>query len=371
MIKIGIECESIEDRSWGVAKTVSKLLQELSQRKELQNEFKFFLYFKSKIPDHAYLDSPVFEKKLVGTSFLPTSFSLYYYLLLPIRLWLDQLDLVFFPNYMLPLIFHGKSLVLTTDDIYYEMRGRLPFRYRMAYKIFGNWAVKKATGLMAISNSSKNEIVRLFKVKPERVFVNYLATDAPKKASENNYGKYILFVAQAFERRHLKETMLSFRTIAKEHPGIKLVIIGPDKYNPPILDSLRKEISDDLGVGHVVHKNRVSESELVNLYAHAKLLVYVSSREAFGLPPMEALSYGLPSVLADKPVSRELFGDNAFFVKKLFDVEAMTVALNDALYNTNKIVQIKNASSDIVSKFTWKSHTDRFLDITRSLCKKT
>ena len=58
MYKIGIECESIEDQSWGVGRIVKKLLEEISKRPELQKEFKFFLYFKSKIPDLPYLDNP-------------------------------------------------------------------------------------------------------------------------------------------------------------------------------------------------------------------------------------------------------------------------------------------------------------------------
>ena len=51
MMKIGIECESIEGKQWGVGRIVSKLLEEIALRADLGGEFKFYLYFKSRIPD--------------------------------------------------------------------------------------------------------------------------------------------------------------------------------------------------------------------------------------------------------------------------------------------------------------------------------
>ncbi|MEX2052703.1 MAG: hypothetical protein WD898_00545, partial [Candidatus Paceibacterota bacterium] len=65
MLKIGIECESIEDQTWGVGRMITKLLEEISKRPELQKEFRFFLYFKARIPNLPYLDNPIFIKKVV------------------------------------------------------------------------------------------------------------------------------------------------------------------------------------------------------------------------------------------------------------------------------------------------------------------
>src|SRR3989344_2807321 len=137
MINIGIECESTEEpETWGIGRIIKKLLEEISNRPELANEFKFFLYFRSKIPDLPYINNPIFVKKSLGIK----SFSLYYYLFLPIKLWFEKLDMMFFPNYMLPILFRGKSLVVLTEDIYYELNsGTLPFRYKLAYKIFADW----------------------------------------------------------------------------------------------------------------------------------------------------------------------------------------------------------------------------------------
>ena len=236
MLRVGIECESIEDlQTWGVGRTINKLLGELAKRPELQNEFQFFLYFKSRIPDYPYLASPLFTKKIVRMPFLPPSFTLYYYVFLPVKLYFENLDLVYFPNYMLPVIFRGKSLVMLTEDIHYEMSsGSLPFRYRLAYRVFANWAAKHATKIVTMSESSRGEVAKLFSISPERISVNHLGINiGPELRSLHGAhvlhgrhvmtGAYILYVGQAFPRRHLKETILAFEQIAPRFPNLHLV----------------------------------------------------------------------------------------------------------------------------------------------------
>ena len=152
MIRIGIECESIEQDTYGIARIILKTLEELSRRPELAKTHRFYLYFKSKIPDYPFLDNPMFVKEVIWQPFSYRSFVLYYYVFLPIRLWFAGLNVMYFPNYMLPIIFWGKSLVLLTDDIYYEIRSpdQRP-HHRLAYWVFGNWAARFATKIMAIS----------------------------------------------------------------------------------------------------------------------------------------------------------------------------------------------------------------------------
>jgi hypothetical protein len=354
-IHVGIECESIEDQSWGIARIITRLLENLSEQSELSSQYCFDLYFKSHVPDLPFLKNPMFTCHIVGVS----SFSFYYYVLLPIKLWINPPQAMFYANYMMPIIHppYVRSLTLTTDDMYYEARGTLPLQYRMAYLIFGTWAAKFSTKLLTISETAKTELVRLFRISPERIEVAHLATDTPKQTGNNCYGDYILYVAQAFPRRHLRETIHAFEKISNRFPNLKFIAIGPDKYNPSL------EINND----RIIRKERVSESELANLYAHAKVFIYVSDREAFGLPPLEALSYGVPSVLADKPISHELFGNNAFFVAQPNSSDSIASAIVDALINEPKRHAIRTSAPEILAKFTWQNFTTRWLEIVRGM----
>ncbi|MEK7194802.1 MAG: glycosyltransferase family 1 protein [Patescibacteria group bacterium] len=366
MKRIGIECESIEQDTYGIARIILKTLEEISRRPELAKTHRFYLYFKSRIPDYPFLDNPIFIKEVVWQPLPYRSFVLYYYVFLPIRLWFARLNAMYFPNYMLPIIFLGKSLVLLTDDIYYEMRSpdQRP-HHRLAYWVFGNWAARFATKIMAISETSKRELVRLFKINPDRITVNHLGVDTPKvitKPYTLTPNPHILFVGQAFPRRHLRETLLAFEKLAAEFPNLDFIFVGSDKYSPPIIDGLINEINNRLGSSRAAHRKNVSDKELSSLYKHAKAVTYISSREAFGLPPLEALAHGSIPVVADNTLSHELFGDNAFMVPELITIESIYNTLRDTLTDTDRREKILNSAPSVVSQFTWKSHADRLLD---------
>ena len=111
----------------------------------------------------------------------------------------------------------------------------------------------------------------------------------------------------------------------------------------------------------VVHKDYVEDGELVELYAGAKALIYVSDREAFGLPPMEVLSFGVPPVIADNELGHELFGEYAFYVGNPTP-DGIAEGIRQALTQTEKITKIKTAGPEFVKKYSWKSFTDKFLE---------
>ncbi len=374
MYKIGIECEELEKGGgWGIGRIVSKLLEEISHHPELGKEFRFILFFKNRIPALSYLNAPIFKKRVVAPFFKGRLFPVYYLFLLPLRLWFEQPDLMFWPAYMLPFFTFTRSLSLMTEDVYHEaFNGKLPFKYRFFYMIFGTYSAKHATKLMAISETSKKNMAKLYKIDPDRIFVNHLGVDLKYDRIVNQTGNlpYILYIGQAFPRRHLKETILAFEKLVTEHSNIlenvgmselKLIAIGPDKYPELIIDSLASKVNGRLGREAVIHKNYVEDSELAKLYAGAKALVYVSDREAFGLPPMEALSFGVPPVIADNELGRELFGEYAFYVKNP-DPDGIANGISQALTDSNKIQKIKNSGPEFVKKYNWKNFTDKFLE---------
>lgn len=376
MKKIGIECENLEDPKsrWGVGQVTLNLLKEYTKNSEWQKKFKLYLYFKKKIPDDEVLKNPIFVKRVLGFP----SFNTFYHILMPLQAMADRLDWMFFPAYQLPPLYIGKSIVMLTHDVYYEYKyGDLPFRYKLSYRIFTNWAAKFATKILAISETSKKELVKLYGIKPEKIFVSYLGVGSSfaalqssslrstsAKASEglpHKEDSYLLYVGQMFPRRHAKETILAFKKIASEFTDLKLVMVGKDKYRPAIIDKLIKETNAELGGERITHFDYIERrEEMEKLYAGARALIYVSDREAFGLPPMEALSFGVPPVIADNELGHELFGEYAFYSKNN-EVEGITDAIRQALVETGKIEKIHNFGPEFVRKYNWKSFAERFI----------
>lgn len=370
MIKIGIECENIEDTNsrWGVGHLVLNLLKEYAANPEYQKKFKLYLYFKSKIPSDDFLQNPIFIKKILKLPLI-NSFNIFYHVLLPIRAMLDRVDIMFFPSYNLPPLYPGKSIVMLTPDVYYEYTsGTLPLKYKLAYRFFSNRAANKATKILTISESAKKELIKLYKIAANRIFVAYLGV-APKPVLDFGYSTfgYLLFIGQMFPRRRVAETLLAFKQIAPEFPDLKFILIGKDKYNPSIISGLVKKINTELGVERVAHRDYVeSDAEVADLYRHAKLFVYISSSEAFGLPPVEAASYGIPLIIKDCELNHELFDDAAFFVKNEYSIAEIANAMKEGLNNTGQRDYCVQKYKKLMPKLNWRN----FANIFFAVCEK-
>jgi glycosyltransferase involved in cell wall biosynthesis len=166
----------------------------------------------------------------------------------------------------------------------------------------------------------------------------------------------------------LKETLLAFEQIATKQPDFKFLAIGHDKYKPKIIEELVKRINTNLSRQAVIYVPYVQNDEdVVALYENAKLFVYVSDNEAFGLPPLESLALGGIPVMADNELSHELVDDKAFFVSKPYDVSSIARALEDGLSNEKKRVMIRYDGQKQVEGFTWKAHAQRFIEMVRAV----
>ena len=366
MLRIGIECENIEDPKsrWGVGQLTFNLLSEYVKNPEWQKKFELYLYFKKRIPDDDIfkIQNSKFKIRVLGFP----SFNVFYHILMPLRAMMDGLDWMFFPAYMLPPLYLGRSIVLLTSDVYYEYKhGNLPFRYRLAYALFTNWAAIKAKKILAISETSKKEIAKLYRIESDKIFTSYLGVDSHKTMNYKlETGNYLLYVGQMFPRRHARETILAFKKLITEHSNIlqnvrmldlRLIIVGKDKYPVPIIDDLVKNTNQELGSERIIRHDYLEKREDIDkLYAEARALIYVSDREAFGLPPMEALSFGVPPIVMDNELGHELFGEYAFYAKSE-SVEDVADSIKQALSNEQKVMNIRKNGLEFVKKYNWKS----------------
>ena len=361
MTKVGIECENLEDEKtrWGVGHLTINLIESYIKNSFWHDKIELHLYFKSKIPSDPCLQNPILKKKIVKSF---NSFNLFYHIFLPLKAQWDRIDVMFFPAYMLPPLYFKKTVVLLTEDVYYEYKyGKLPFRYRLAYRLFTNWAALKAWKILAISNTSKKGVIKAYKVTEEKVFVSHLGVKRETSQDELVDKPYILYVGQMFSRRSAKEAILAFERIANKFPDLKLVMVGRDKYEPPIISDLVKRVNQDLGKERVIHYDYLeNDDDIVRLYSHASLFVYISSREAFGLPPVEAAAQGVPVVVKENELNHELFGNSAFFVHDEKNVEEISSVLSEGLTNIEKREAMKREYGKISDKFNWDKFANTF-----------
>lgn len=380
MIRIGIECEQLEGERFGVGHALAQLLETIAQTSGVEKNYRFVLYFKKNIPEDGFLAHPVFEKKILTGGLIPPSFNIFYHILIPIAYWRNELNLFFFPSYMLPAFFIGRSIVVLTNDVYWEAhRGDLPFKYRLAYRLFCWWAAKRATKIMTISEFSSNELRKFYNIPRGRIFVNpwglekifkelprderYFAEIEKIKKRFGIKNEFFLSIGQAFPRRHIKEAMSAFASVTSRHPEAQYLIAAIDKYEPPVLENLSEKINKKLARRAVIYIKYLNRETLRYLMNETLALVYVSDKEALGLPPLEALACGRPAIIKDNEISHELFGEEGYFVRDADNPENIAEQMERLLVNEKEARLIVQKQSACLSKYNWAAHIRRLLDI--------
>ncbi|MDO8495829.1 MAG: glycosyltransferase, partial [bacterium] len=235
-----------------------------------------------------------------------------------------------------------------------------------------NWAAKHATLITTYTESAKQELVKIFHIKPERIAISRLGIDHThfQPSSDQVKKNYILYVGQAFLRRRSKETIEAFALIANDFPELELILVGQDKYRPPILADLIEKTNQQLGRQRIYHHSYIqSDADLLKLYQQAKLVIYLSSSEAMGLPPLEGLAAGTPALVKDNDLNREIYGENAFFSASETDPQIIAKAMANALQNIEKQKEILAHREEVIAKFNWSKIADEWLNELRTICR--
>lgn len=221
-------------------------------------------------------------------------------------------DVLFAAAYTAPLVRASPYVVAIYDVSYFAhpewFGAREGARRRWLTKI----AAARASSIVTISEFSAREIRRWLDAAPEQIVLAPPGAP-PVRPAQPTAGTTVLYVGSLFTRRHVPELIRGFARFAATTPGARLVLVGDNRTTPRI-DPAR--IAVEAGVDRQVEwRAYVGDEELDRLYASARVFAFLSDYEGFAMTPMEALARGVPSVLLDTPVGREVYGDAAHFVE--------------------------------------------------------
>lgn len=262
----------------------------------------------------------------------------------------DALDVFFAPAYSAPLLLAAPSVV-TMHDVSFAAHPEW-FRWRegLRRRWLADCTMRRARAVITVSEFSRTEIVRWFDVPPDRIHVVRHGIDAAAARPERRRGlPLVLYVGSIFNRRHLPTLIRAFARVVREVPGAELAIVGTDRTWP------RQNLAAAAaGVGGRVTLHAYApEAELAALYRRAQVFAFLSEYEGFGLPPLEALAAGVPAVVADTPVAREIYGDAATFVPH-HDVPAIAEAIVTLLRDDARRAQARDRAAALVRTFSWE-----------------
>ena len=224
----------------------------------------------------------------------------------------ERPDVLFAPGYTAP-IWSPCPVVLTVHDVSFcahpEWFGpREGLRRRWLTRL----AARRARTVVTVSQFSSREIQRYLSVPASRIVVATHGAPDVGQPQADTASRIVLFVGSLFNRRHLPEMIGAFAVAAATVPDARLVIVGDNRTSPPIDP---RQMAADLRVGDRVDwREYVDDAELDRLYRSARVFVFLSDYEGFAMTPLEALAHGVPSVLQDTEVAREIYGPAAVLV---------------------------------------------------------
>jgi alpha-1,3-rhamnosyl/mannosyltransferase len=160
----------------------------------------------------------------------------------------------------------------------------------------------------------------------------------------------VLFVGSVFNRRRVPDLIAAFGLVAGRLPDAKLEIIGENRTFPPQdLDALARAS----GAGDRIRiRSYVPEDDLADAFSRASAFAFLSEYEGFGLPPLEALAAGIPPVVLDTPVAREVCGAAACYVAP-GDVAGTADALVNLLGTGSARARVLAEAPAVLSRYSW------------------
>ena len=233
-----------------------------------------------------------------------------------------RLDVLHSPHYTRPLGVLQCASVVGIMDLTMLL---LPRHHRWEKRLFFRGmipaAVRRADRLIAISESTKADLVRWLKVDEDRIDVTPLAagpqfrTDHPLEAIADVRRRYdlperfVLFVGRLEPRKNVPRLLEAYRHLRAAMPGAPpLVLAGaPGWHSSALMAELRR-------APQVIALGYVSDTDLPLLYAAATVFVYPSIYEGFGIPVLEALATGTPTITSGRSSMPEVAGDAALLV---------------------------------------------------------
>jgi glycosyltransferase involved in cell wall biosynthesis len=266
----------------------------------------------------------------------------------------ERPDVLFAPAYTGPLAIRT-PMVLTVHDLSFVAHPEwFPIPTRIRRRALTWLAARRARLILADSEFSRGEIVRRLgvpagKVRTVPLGLTAPAADASRPPSPRE--PLVLYVGSVFNRRHVPELIAAVARVAERHPETRLEIVGDNRTHP----------HQDIGAiaasagmaGRTSIRSYVADEVLAGLYARAGAFAFLSDYEGFGLTPLEALRAGVPILVGDTPVAREVYRDAAAFVAP-GDVAGIAAGLESLLFDREARAALLDRAPAVLGRYSWE-----------------
>jgi glycosyltransferase involved in cell wall biosynthesis len=331
-------------------------------------------------PEHDYLLfsnrdmsstwQPQGRERLHGERFFPVR-AAWMQMVLPGSLRRAQPHVCHFPNYLAPILTDCPYVVTIHDMTLYITPRFHRFKKLVLDRTLLPHVARRAAGIITVSKSARDDIVRHLKVPKEkvRVVMNAVSpafrrvTEAAKlEAVCVRYGlnvPYILYVGTIEPRKNLTRLIQAFAQLKKMGLPHKLVLVGQRGWHcEPIYAEVEKR-----GLQHeIIFTGYVPFEDLPALYSAAEAMAFPSLYEGFGLPVLEAMACGTPVVTSASSSLAEVAGNAALLVDP-YSVEEMAEALRLIHEDHCLGSELSRKGLERAAHFTWENAARSTLEL--------
>lgn len=270
----------------------------------------------------------------------------------------DPPDVFFAPAYTAPLGLRS-PLVATIHDVSFSRHPEW-FRWREGRRrhLLTRSTARRAAVVVTVSAFSSREIQALYHVAAGRIRVIPNGPPPRRAGVPGRREPLVLYAGSIFNRRRVPDLIAAFARAAQAAPEARLVIAGDNRSWPRqdlAATAAAHGVSDRVSI-----RDFVSDGELASLFGRASAFVFLSEYEGFGLTPLEALASGVPAVVLDTPVAREIYGDAAAFVPP-GDIEAAARAITRLLAEPSAGGALLARAPAVLDRYSWDRSADATL----------
>ncbi len=371
-MKIGIDATGLYGDRTGVEHYIANVVSNLLS---IDRQNQYVVYCKNELPVE-------FDPEISNCQYVIATTGnrkLYQQIGLPLRIFRDKIDIMFYPGNCMPLVSPARKVV-TMHDVFSFVIPEYRPKYHTSSSLlsainYGYWKLiiwatcKQADLLVAVSRSTEDDVIKTFAVSPEKITViaegisrQFLeaidsAAVARFKKEHKLTAPYILCVGTG-TYKNIQGSVKAFLELrTKKCHDLELVITGP-RYR--VLEEVFQLVEQSGFADQIHFTGYFPEEELPLLYKGASVLLFPSFYEGFGLPVLEAFSCGLPVIVSNVASLPEVAGDAALYVDPndhkdmARKVESL---LDDAILYREQIAK----GYARAEKFTWRSTAEQIL----------
>lgn len=266
-----------------------------------------------------------------------------------------RFDLLHSPDFIPPL-FGARRYVITIHDLAFLLYANIQTADSLRYYAGQiQRAVRQADHIIAVSHTTRDDLIRLLHVPSEKITVIWEGIHPRFRVLEHSVVQlpddYLLFVGTIEPRKNIPNLLQGYAILKSRQKTVsKLVLAGQKGW----LSEESFAAIEGLGLQEdVIWLGGVPFNELPALYNRAKILVYPSLYEGFGFPPLEAMACGTPTITSDRGALKEIAGEAALYVNP-DEPESIAAGLQKLLSDENLYQTLRERGLAHVRQFSWE-----------------